>query len=261
MKRLNAFAKNRPALFAALCTLAAMILWMIEFDDDPIGGFDMVLSHGLTTALTLLLMASLSLLSKAGFGRKGLGRGLLLGIPFYLLGIASALFSNPGIDFSALFHAGASSWLLFLLSMGMVGLAEETLFRGLILNNFLRNWGGTRKGVFRAVWVSAAIFGAIHLLNMAVAPPLTVLVQAINAANAGVLFAAIYIRCRNLWSVIVVHALVDCLALAPQQLLPQATSIIANEVTVLQALLVVLVGSVVPLVIAQFLLRKVQTVA
>ena len=256
MESTRGLAKKRPVLFAVLCTVLAMLIWAVELDGDPIGGVDMIVSHSLTSIIALFLMSLLMILPTAGFRKKGFLQGLALGIPFYILGIASAIFSNPEMDLSLVRDIRLPSLLSFTLSMFMVGIGEEVLFRGLLLNNFLDVWKDTKNGTLRAVWVSAAIFGAVHLLNMVVAPPLTVLVQTINAASAGVLFAAIYIRCRNLWSVIIVHTLVDWLALAPQQLLPQASSIVSGEVTVIQALMVVLVGSAVPLFVAWLLLRK-----
>lgn len=255
MEKVKRLAKSRPVLFAAVCTVAAMLIWAVELDGNSIGGIDMVVSHVLTSALALWLMHALSILSSAGFGTRGFGRGLLLGIPFYVLGIASALFSNPGMEFAGFATAGIVPTLRFTLAMFMVGFGEEVLFRGLVLGQFLSLWGETQKGIVRSVWVSAAIFGAVHLMNMLVAQPLTVLVQTLNAASAGVLFAAIYIRCRNLWAVIAVHTIVDWLALALEQLLPQATSIVASEITVAQGVLVVLVGSAVPLLVAWLLLR------
>lgn len=167
MKKIITFARKKPVLFAAIATVIAMLIWAVELDGDAIGGPDMVATHILTSAIALFLMSILSILPTAGFRKKGLLHGLLLGIPFYVLGIASALFSNWGIDLAAIREISLPSVLLFTLYMFMVGLGEEVLFRGLLLNNFLVAWGDTKEGMVKAVWVSAAIFGAVHLLNVA----------------------------------------------------------------------------------------------
>ena len=46
-------------------------------------------------------------------------------------------------------------------------LFEELLFRGMLLPLCLSRTGHTRKGVFAAVLLSSAVFGALHLLNLA----------------------------------------------------------------------------------------------
>lgn len=43
--------------------------------------------------------------------------------------------------------------------------------------------------------------------------PITLVVQVINAASAGELFAAIFIKCKNIWAGVVAHAMVDWLSL------------------------------------------------
>lgn len=67
--------------------------------------------------------------------------------------------------------------------------------------------------LFTAVFISVAIFGGIHIQNIFFVAPITLLVQVINVASSGVLFEAIYIRCKNIWATIIIHMLVDWLAL------------------------------------------------
>lgn len=256
MNRLEKFSKNKIIIFSALITLAALLVWQIEWDGDPYMGWDMILSHIIVCVIAVWLMSKLSLLQNAGFKKKGLLKGLLLGIPFLVLGIISAVYSNLGIDLSKLGSPDIYKILIFTLSMFMVGAAEEVVFRGLLFNNMVKKWGTYRQGIIKAIAISALIFGAIHLLNVFVSPPLTVVVQAINAACAGVLFSVIYLRCNNIWAVIIIHMLVDWIALFLQQCFTGATSIITSEVSIIQALLVVLFGSIIPLLFSFILFRR-----
>jgi len=237
-------------------TLVVLLTWQLEWDSDPYMGFDMILSHIITCIIAIWVMRKLSTLQIAGFKKQGFAKGVLLGIPFLILGILSAIFSNLGVDFNELGSPDMKDVLLFTASMFMVGAAEEIVFRGLLLNNMVKKWGTSKDGVIKAIAISALIFGAIHLLNVFIAPPITVIVQAVNAACAGVLFATIYLRCKNIWAVIMIHMLVDWIALFLQQCFQGTNSIITSEVSILQGVLVVLVGSVTPLFFSMILLRK-----
>lgn len=255
MNKVEKFSKNHTIIFSIIVILVAMLVWNIEWDNDPYMGFDLILSHSITCLLAVWLMWAVKVLKSAGFGCKGLGKGLLLGMPLFVLGIGSTLLSNLKTDWTQLGSPNIRRTLLFTFSMFMVGAAEELLFRGLILNNMLKKWG-RREGVWKSVIVSSAVFGAIHLLNMAVAPPLTVIIQAINAAAAGMMFCAIYIRCRNMWAVIITHMIVDWLSLFLDQCFSGATSIISAEVSILQGILTVLVGVAVPVVFSIIYIKK-----
>jgi len=57
------------------------------------------------------------------------------------------------------------SWDAFLgeLPVGIsVGIAEEFLFRGILLFVLVRAWGRNRTGALRAVLVTSVVFGLIH---------------------------------------------------------------------------------------------------
>lgn len=256
MNRLVGFSQNKIKIFSAIIILAALLIWSIEWDGDPYMGFDMILSHIITCVIAIWLMKKLSIWEKTDFKKEGLVKGLVLGIPFLVLGILSAVYSNLGVDYSQLGTPDIKKVLIFTASMFMVGAAEEIVFRSLLLNNMIKKWGANKNGVIKAITISALIFGGIHLINVFVAPPVTVVVQAINAACAGVLFSVIYIRCKNIWAVIIIHMLVDWIALFLQQCFTGTTSIVTSEVSIIQGLLVVLVGSVIPLLFSMILLRK-----
>lgn len=258
MNRIEKFSQKNIIIFSTIIIIVALIFWQIEWDDEPYMGFDMILSHIITCIFALYLMKRLLILPKAGFKKKGFAKGLFLGIPFIVLGILSVVYSNQDIDFNKLSLLNIKIIIIFTASMFMVGAAEEIVFRGLLLNNMVKKWGASKKGVIKAIAISAFIFGLVHLLNVFVAPPITVIVQAINAACAGVLFSVIYLRCENIWAVIVIHMLVDWIALFLQTCFTGATSIITNEVSIVQGLLVVLAGSAIPLLFSVILFRKYQ---
>ncbi len=242
------FAQKHALVFSLVVVLATLLLWSIDVDGTPLSGWDMLISHMVVAGVGVWLIHGLGLWPRAGFVAAGFWKGMLFGLPLLALGIAAALFSNGGLPDGNTFF-GVPVLLLFSANMLFVGVGEEVIYRGLLLNNMLEKWGGNKRGVQKAVLVSAAVFGLAHLANLVVLPPLTVLIQAVNAAAAGVLFSAVYIRGKNIWAVIVLHALVDWLALAPQVCFA-GTSVITTEFSFWQAALVLGVGTLVPLALA-----------
>lgn len=91
-----------------------------------------------------------------------------------------------------------------------IGFFEEALTRGLILYLLLFAWRSRPHGVVEAVFVSSALFGLAHLLNLfAGAAPSATVIQVGYATGFGIGFAALLLRTNTIWIGIVLHALVD----------------------------------------------------
>lgn len=100
--------------------------------------------------------------------------------------------------------------LIYVLTMFLVGLNEEVIVRGVVLNLLLDRFSDTKKGVLGAVLISSLIFGCAHIPNVLAGVPLSsALIQSLQATLLGVLFAAIYLRSGNLWICIIAHAGTD----------------------------------------------------
>ena len=97
----------------------------------------------------------------------------------------------------------------FIVNYLLVGLGEETLGRAVMAQTLLERFGLTRRGLLAACGLSGVIFGLMHLVNLAFAPATSVIAQVVSAAFAGILLAAIYFRCGNIWVTVLVHALYD----------------------------------------------------
>ncbi|MCR5807870.1 MAG: CPBP family intramembrane metalloprotease [Oscillospiraceae bacterium] len=101
--------------------------------------------------------------------------------------------------------------LLFFVFNMTVGVVEEVLYRGLIFNSFRKYFGESKKGVYRAVLLSALVFGIVHLTNLIFTPDLVIatITQVIYAFFFGVLFNVIYYRTDNLLPCIIMHGVFD----------------------------------------------------
>ncbi|MEG0391304.1 MAG: CPBP family intramembrane glutamic endopeptidase [Anaerovoracaceae bacterium] len=92
-----------------------------------------------------------------------------------------------------------------------VGFFEEVLMRGVVLNHLLIRWKKQKNSIRNAVLCSSILFGVAHLVNLMYLPQLknTTLFQVVFAIFAEVFFAGVYLRSKNLWSVILLHSLFD----------------------------------------------------
>lgn len=109
-----------------------------------------------------------------------------------------------------------------------VALFEELAFRGAILTLLLKRFGGSRRGAVAAVALSSALFGLVHLVNLAGSPDLTVetLLQPLYTAAIGMVLAVVVLRTGSIWYAVLLHALFNFIGDLPL-LLPAGLG--ANE--------------------------------
>ncbi|PVZ54036.1 hypothetical protein C9424_16160 [Arthrobacter sp. H-02-3] len=101
---------------------------------------------------------------------------------------------DPGLAATAVIVAGYLA----------TGIYEELWFRGMILEA-LASWTP-----LRAAPLSAALFGLLHLCNIAFgANPAVTAAQVIGAASFGLGLAALRLRGMTLWPLVLLHALTD----------------------------------------------------
>lgn len=228
---------------------------LFSWDSNPIMGFDKFSADMLIVVLCICCIKVTGIWDTAGFQKVGFGKGLLYGSPFLVIGLGSILVSNIGVDFSKITFISAGNMVLFSINMLLVGMNEEIWMRSFVLNGLLRKYGENNQGCWKAIIISALIFGAIHIPNIFFMNPVTLCVQVINAASAGVLFGVIFIRSKNIWAGIVVHALVDWCSLFVGNCFVGTDTVLSMEMTVGQAVGIVLLGSLPPILIAYFLMR------
>ncbi|HIY92125.1 CPBP family intramembrane glutamic endopeptidase [Companilactobacillus sp. HBUAS56275] len=101
----------------------------------------------------------------------------------------------------------------------LVGLAEEYIFRGILISLFLKLF---HNNVLGAVIGSSIMFGLIHTMNLKSLPIGYVSGQVIFAAAIGLLFGTIYVKTKNLSIVILLHALRDMFPMFSNKLMAEA---------------------------------------
>lgn len=148
--------------------------------------------------------------------KKGFGTGILAGL-FILCIQMLSLF-----DWIYKYIMGAQTVtisrgeiILFFLAMVMVGVSEELMFRGVLLNSCLEYFGeNSISSLKKAIIISGSIFGAFHIFNVLIGASLSgSIIQAINAAVLGLIFGVIYVRSgKNIWPCIFLHSIQDTAA-------------------------------------------------
>ena len=201
-------------LFLASLFLADFVFSLVlAFAGADFSSMDTYLYSALQELVGVLV--TLWLLKRTGRGgllrRRGSGffNGLLVGMyPLVLIGYSlfgSLMFRQP--DDTPLLPLPRI--LTFLLSMMLVGVAEEFIFRGVVAETLLEHFGLSRAGIWKACILSGVLFGAGHLTNLLGSEPFGVLMQCLFAAALGTLFAAIYFRTGNIWVTVFLHGMMD----------------------------------------------------
>lgn len=250
-------SKEHVVVFSIIIAVITLtIASFFNWDANPVTGIDKLAGDILITLFCMGMIYILGIQDTAGFCKEGLAKGLLYGLPFVVIGIGAAVIGNIGLDLTQMQPISFAGIFLFTCNMFFVGVNEEISMRSLILNNLISKYGKSTKGIYKAILISAIVFGAIHLVNIFFVPPVTVIVQAVNAASAGVLFAAIYICSKNIWAGIIIHAVVDWLALFIGQCFVGGESVLSIEMTPIQGVIMIGLGSLPPIVIAVIMLRR-----
>lgn len=221
MLKLKTFALKKPILFSLLALLLGILLTEIPLrealapyvgGEQPAEYLTLTLEQGLTGLLCFALLARFGWLKTAGFNPPSQWRDLWLGWPllvFMLINLEEGVVIDTSKPLLITLH------LLTVLSTGWV---EEVLCRGVVVTALLQKWGRSRRGIYLAVLVASALFGAIHVMNFLQGrrPLLNTLTQVVFAIFFGVIFAACMLRNRSIWPVIFLHAAVDWAATLPE---------------------------------------------
>jgi len=91
-----------------------------------------------------------------------------------------------------------------------IGLFEEFAFRGVLLPLVLEKRRGSTKQIFWATVLSSAVFGLVHLVNLAVgSDPFSVILQIGYSFLIGGMCAVVLLRTKCIWLCVILHTLFD----------------------------------------------------
>lgn len=151
-----------------------------------------------------------------------------------------------------------------------VGFFEECLFRGIIVNGMVKIMPKTKSGVYSAIIISSFIFAAVHVYRYIpdiMKNPTSILVQMIYKIIilqiSGMLLSVIYLKTKNIWVCMIIHAMFDFVAIAVLSVLGMGipSSINIHKIITLQKLIPYLfsIACVLPnLIIAIMIMKKLK---
>ena len=142
------------------------------------------------------------------FSFKGIDtKGILLILPCVLIAVNNFPFVpvlSSGVEFSAKWYLV----LLYAVECFLVGLFEETAFRGCVFMLVLEKRHKTKKDIFFSIIFSSLIFGAIHIVNLFAGSGIVpVILQLGYSFLIGSMCAVILLVTKNIWFSVVIHAL------------------------------------------------------
>lgn len=169
------------------------------------------LTSGIFTRLLIItaavwIIGKLNLKNYNGLNKsKKLNNLQALGIPsiFILLGIIS--------NWDIYIDTKISILLLFTLSVIIVGIAEEMIFRGIIQPLFIRYFKNQKKVLYLSIIFSALIFGVIHYFNILKEPNnfWGITHQVFFAISIGVFLGGLMLRTNSIIIPSLFHGLVN----------------------------------------------------
>ena len=110
--------------------------------------------------------------------------------------------------FSLLSGKGICFFLICGVASLSIGLLEEYVWRGILLNMFLAAWGKKKNGIYCAVVVSSLGFGLCHYRNLLVGQNFAdTTKQVLYAICFGMFLAALFIQTNHLFIPVLVHGL------------------------------------------------------
>jgi carboxyl-terminal processing protease len=215
MRSIRRFATGRPLPFVILATVA----WIVAAGvaafiaaralQRPLA--DMLpqsLGTLTATACLLVVMRRRGWLRAAGVTALG-GRRLWLVTAaltvYVVVAYQVAFFGKMALNNPTLWATGEAQTIL--MRNVVVGVVEETLFRGFLLYALVRVWGKKRRGILGAVAVPALIFGLTHIMQLLVGNPLDdVLMTILNAFVGGLWYGELVLLGGSLWPAALIHA-------------------------------------------------------
>jgi len=193
-----ALGERRPVL----CELILMVLAFLAAAAFTAAGSLLNLSADLSSSVGRILAGAVLLLI---FRRAFRGEGPLRGLAFVLPALLFAVW-NLGYNLSSGARLGGSAlYIQALITALAPALFEEVLFRGIFLYNLEKKGLGS----FACLFISAALFAAVHLTNLAGQNLAAVALQLGYSFVIGLVLGAIYLKNHSLVQVAAVHFLID----------------------------------------------------
>jgi membrane protease YdiL (CAAX protease family) len=265
MNKIKTFAFRKPIIISAIVFFLASFLCIITnkvsiaflnqyMDLRKATWLYYLVYQGLWAIAMLPLIREVGIFETAGFTKLKEWKQVWICWPLIVMGILSGWDVLSGkVEFNT---SEPLVFILYLMLNLSIGFYEEIIGRSFVLNLMLQKWGNTKRGIYKAVFISSVLFGVIHLTTVILGKRELIpgIGQVFFTMAFGVFFAACFIRNNSVWPSIFLHAFVDLFAssngLTANFGIVQQASVINTFINALFSLPLLLCGI--------FLLRKVK---
>lgn len=219
MASLRSLLRKVPLVTATVALVISFVILLTIPTDGTV--LENLRQEILLTIWTVALMIGIGGTNLVKFKLKGIGFTFRKSVWYLLPGflifgatIISTISSRDNLQ---------NNWFVLIIEAIifylLLGVFEEGLFRGIILQAILEKMGSTKKGIINSVAIGAFIFGFAHILlswmltgiDLSTMGLMQGLLKTLSAGLAGFFFGAIYLRTKNLWGIALVHGLSDLL--------------------------------------------------
>lgn len=173
-----------------------------------------LLGLAVVTGVLMLFVVKNKLTEKYGFVRVKDSRKYLYFIPI-------AVLCTLNLWCGITLHYDFAHQIISVITMGIVGLAEELIFRGLLFRAI------EKENTRRAIIISAVTFGIGHIINLLTGQAsVETILQVMYAIAFGFAFMMMFYRSGSLIPSIVAHSMIDITSkFSSQNLSPQAENL------------------------------------
>lgn len=227
----NRVAQSAPFRFAAavlvgwfLVAALGVALWSAFSGDPMLHDGSQAAGGVIATALLVVFLRWLGWLEPSGITRSGPRQAWLiaaLAVAYLVPAYAWGLFGQSGLE------ALPRAWDGFFreLPIGIsVGIAEEFLFRGILLLVLVRAWGTSRIGVLRAVLVTSVMFGLMHATPALIGEDLGhVAANLFGTIVSAGWWAALVLTYRTVWPGVIIHTVTNSATFAVAEIAQQSS--------------------------------------
>lgn len=180
-------------------------LFEADADERLVSSVEMTVTRALggIVFITILIYLGYKVMNPV---KRPFWRGILFSLPAFCVAINNFPIYPMA---SGLAQITVPPWRISLLIAEclMVALFEETCFRGVVFLGFLKKRKGSVKSRFLAIVFSAAVFGVVHLVNIALgASPLAVFLQVGYSFLIGAMCSVVLMKTANIWLCVLLHA-------------------------------------------------------
>lgn len=134
------------------------------------------------------------------------------------------------------------------------GIFEEVMFRGIVIS-YLMKFFRSSKYIIAIVFVSALIFGIVHLFNGLLGAPVDFTIfQFFYSFAMAVLFGAVYLRTGNLWIPIILHSINDIFAFCCTSINVDGISTVGFTLDLVS--IIIIIASIISIILGFYYVRS-----